>query len=124
MPIIGAIDLVEQDECRHNNHHGLQDMLASLFNADEIDQNPQMTIYQMAAKANGFADREILLKFDCLIKTKTPKFEQYCTTRSEIDETAPDHGRFKEYGRASARQCSSRMTPSGNARGVTSESLR
>jgi putative RecB family exonuclease len=40
----------------------------------------------MAARANGFADREILLKFDCLVKTKTPKFEQYYTTRTDIDE--------------------------------------
>ena len=56
------------------------------YSIDEIDQNPQITIYQMAAKANGFADREILLKFDCLVKTKTPKFEQYYTTRTETDE--------------------------------------
>jgi putative RecB family exonuclease len=39
-------------------------------------------MYQIAAKQNGFADREILLRFDALIKTKTPKFEQYWTTRS------------------------------------------
>ena len=32
------------------------------------------------------ADHEILLRFDTLIKTKTPKFEQYWTTRTEIDE--------------------------------------
>ena len=31
-------------------------------------------------------DREILLRFDTLIKTKTPKFEQYWTTRSKLDE--------------------------------------
>ncbi|MFO7745667.1 MAG: PD-(D/E)XK nuclease family protein, partial [Psychroflexus sp.] len=37
-------------------------------------------------KANGFEDREILLKLDCLIKTKTPKFEPYWTTRTELDE--------------------------------------
>jgi putative RecB family exonuclease len=30
--------------------------------------------------------REILLRFDALIKTKTPKFEQYWTTRSVLDE--------------------------------------
>ncbi len=40
----------------------------------------------MAAKANGYAEREILLRFDALIKTKTPKFESYYTTRSEWDE--------------------------------------
>lgn len=46
----------------------------------------QLTVYQMAVKANGFADREILLRFDTLIKTITPKFEQYWTTRTEDDE--------------------------------------
>ena len=45
-----------------------------------------VTFYQIAAKNNGFAGREILLKFDTLIKTKTPKFEQYWTTRSDVDE--------------------------------------
>ena len=39
----------------------------------------------MAAKANGHADKEILLRFDCLIKTKTPKFDQYYTSRTESD---------------------------------------
>ena len=53
---------------------------------EEVDKNPQMTIYQMAFKKNGYKGREILLKFDALIKTKTPKFEQYWTTRSEEDE--------------------------------------
>jgi putative RecB family exonuclease len=36
--------------------------------------------------ANGFGHREIVLKFDTLIKTKKPKFEQYYTVRGEIDE--------------------------------------
>jgi putative RecB family exonuclease len=40
----------------------------------------------MAARANGYADREIILKFDTLIKTKQPRFENYYTVRSEIDE--------------------------------------
>ena len=56
------------------------------YSVSEIDQNQQMTTYQLGAKANGYADREILLRLDCLIKTQKPKFEQYCTTRTEIDE--------------------------------------
>jgi putative RecB family exonuclease len=40
----------------------------------------------MGARANGFNDREVLLRFDCLIKTKIPKFEQYYSTRSSIEE--------------------------------------
>ena len=51
-----------------------------------MDRNQQLTFYQMAARANGFNHREIVLKFDTLIKTKKPKFEQYYTVRSEIDE--------------------------------------
>jgi putative RecB family exonuclease len=85
IPIVGAIDLVEQDEAGTiiiTDHKSS----SRNYSIDEIDQNPQITIYQMAAKANGFADREILLKFDCLVKTKTPKFEQYYTTRTDIDE--------------------------------------
>jgi putative RecB family exonuclease len=84
-PIVGAIDLVEEDDAGTiiiTDHK----TTGRAYSIDEIDQNPQITIYQMAAKANGFADREILLKFDCLVKTKNPKFEQYYTTRTEIDE--------------------------------------
>ena len=41
----------------------------------------------MEDSAKGFSDFEILLKFDCLIKTKTPKFEQYYSIRTDTDET-------------------------------------
>jgi putative RecB family exonuclease len=85
LPIVGAIDLVEEDDAGTiiiTDHK----TSGRAYSIDEIDLNPQVTIYQMAAKANGFADREILLKFDCLVKTKTPKFEQYYTTRAETDE--------------------------------------
>ena len=83
--IVGAIDLVEQDDAGTiiiTDHK----TTGRAYSPDEIDQNPQITLYQMAARANGFRDREILLKFDCLVKTKTPKFEQYYTTRTENDE--------------------------------------
>jgi putative RecB family exonuclease len=85
VPIIGAMDLVEQDDAGTiiitDHKTG-----SKAYSADEIDQNMQMTLYQLAARTNGFADREILLKLDCLIKTKLPKFESYWTTRSEIEE--------------------------------------
>ena len=85
VPIIGAIDLIEEDE---SDTLIITDWKTSgrAYGNDEVDRNFQLTLYQMAAKANGYSDREILLKFDCLIKTKTPKFEPYYTTRSEIDE--------------------------------------
>jgi len=85
VPIIGAIDLIEEDE---SGTIIVTDWKTSgrAFSADEVDNNMQLTIYQMATKANGYGNREILLKFDALIKTKTPKFEPYWTVRSEIDE--------------------------------------
>ena len=85
VPIIGAMDLIEEDE---SGTIIITDFKTSsrAYGAEEVDTNQQLTVYQMAAKRNGFADREILLKFDCLIKTKKPKFEPYWTTRSELDE--------------------------------------
>jgi putative RecB family exonuclease len=85
LAIIGATDLVEEDP---SGAIIVTDFKTSgkAYSIDEVDKNPQLTIYQMALKNDGYADREILLKFDALIKTKTPKFEQYWTTRSEIDE--------------------------------------
>lgn len=85
IPIIGAIDLMEEDE---SGTIIITDFKTSRrsYSSDEIDKNLQMTIYKMAMKANGFHDREILLRFDCLVKTKKPKFEQYWTARNEVDE--------------------------------------
>lgn len=85
IPIIGAMDLIEEDEA---GTIIITDFKTSgrAYSKDEVDQNQQLTMYQIAAKCNGYADREILLRFDTLIKTKKPKFEQYWTTRSEIDE--------------------------------------
>ncbi|WP_319408764.1 PD-(D/E)XK nuclease family protein [uncultured Desulfosarcina sp.] len=85
IPIIGAMDLVEEDSA---GTIIITDFKTSgrAYSKDEVDQNQQLTMYQIAAKRNGYADREILLRFDTLIKTKTPKFEQYWTVRSELDE--------------------------------------
>ena len=85
VPIIGAIDLIEQDDA---GTIIITDFKTSsrAYAADEIDQNMQMTLYQLATRANGYVDREILLKLDCLIKTRSPKYESYWTTRTEIDE--------------------------------------
>jgi putative RecB family exonuclease len=85
VPVIGAIDLVEEDE---SGTIIITDFKTSgrAYSLDEVDQNMQMTVYQLAMKSNGFGGREILLKLDCLIKTKKPRFEQYYTTRSYVDE--------------------------------------
>ena len=84
-PIIGAMDLVEIDSA---GTVVITDFKTAnkAYSRDQIDQNMQVTIYGMACKSNGYADREILLKLDCLIKTQKKKFESYWTTRSETDE--------------------------------------
>ena len=85
IPMIGAMDLIEEDEA---GTIIITDFKTSgkSYSIAEVDQNQQLTTYQMAAKENGYKDREILLRIDCLVKTQKPKFEQYYTTRSEIDE--------------------------------------
>lgn len=85
VPIIGAMDLIEEDEAGTIIITDFKTS-AKAYSVDDVRQNQQLTTYQIAAKKNGFGDREILLRFDALIKTKSPKFEQYWTTRSEIDE--------------------------------------
>jgi len=84
IPIVGVIDLMEQDE---SGTVIITDFKTSSksYSADEVDNSQQLTIYNMAVNANGYRDREILLRFDVLIKTKVPKFEQYYTTRSNED---------------------------------------
>jgi putative RecB family exonuclease len=83
--VIGVYDLLEEDECGTLIIVDWKTAGKS-YSRDDVDKNLQLTLYQLAAKGNGFHDKEILLWFDCLIKTKSPKFEQYYTTRSEVDE--------------------------------------
>jgi putative RecB family exonuclease len=70
--IIGFIDLLEEEESKKTLIITDFKTSAKAYSASEIDKNMQLLIYQMAMKANGYSDREILLRLDCLIKTKTP----------------------------------------------------
>ena len=83
--VIGVVDLLETDE---SGALIITDFKTSsrAYSVGDVDRNQQLTLYQMAMKRNGHAGHEILLKFDCLIKTKSPKFESYWTTRGEVDE--------------------------------------
>ena len=85
VPIIGAYDLVLEDPAEVITIVDHKTSGKAYANS-EVERNFQLTVYHMAARANGFEDREILLRLDCLIKTKSPKFEQYYATRSEIEE--------------------------------------
>lgn len=85
VPVIGVIDLIEEDDSgtiiiTENK------TAARSYSADDVDGNLQLTLYHLAARSGGFKDRAIILKIDCLLKTKTPRFEQYYTTRSPEDE--------------------------------------
>lgn len=85
VPIIGAYDLVEVDSA---GTIVISDFKTAghAYSTDEVERNFQMTVYHMAARSNGYHDREVLLRFDCLIKTKQPKFKQYYSARSADDE--------------------------------------
>jgi putative RecB family exonuclease len=85
IPIIGILDLVEEDESGAIIITDWKTASKS-YSEDEINKSLQLTIYGMAAKANGYRDKDILMRFHCLIKTKVPRFEEYYTTRSEMDE--------------------------------------
>lgn len=85
IPLIGIIDLVEEDPYRSLIITDYKTSKKAL-SQNEVDQSFQLTIYYIAAKKNGYAHRDINLKFDCLIKTQTPKFEQIYTCRSN-DQT-------------------------------------
>jgi putative RecB family exonuclease len=85
VPVIGVFDLVEQDP---SGTIVVSDLKTSsrAYSTDEVDRNFQMTLYGMAAKANGYRDREVLLRFDCIVKLKSPRFDQHYTARTGNDE--------------------------------------
>jgi len=84
VPVIGAIDLVleSEDSIIIVDHKTAGRGMSSA----DIDLLDALCTYQMSIKDRGHGDKEILLRLDCLIKTKTPRFEQYWTSRSELDE--------------------------------------
>jgi len=85
LPVIGSIDLLEKDS---SGTIIISDFKTSArsYSFEEIERNFQLIVYQMAMKDKGYLESDILLRFDCLIKTKQPKFESYYTTRGETDE--------------------------------------
>lgn len=85
VPIIGVIDLLEEDTSGTVIVVDFK-TASKAYAMDEADKSLQLTLYSMALKANGYQDRDILLRFDCLLKTKIPRFEQQYSIRSESDE--------------------------------------
>lgn len=83
-PVIGVIDLILIDEAGSVivvDHKTSSRAYSKL----EIRHHPQLTLYHMAARNSGFEDHEILLRIDCLVKTKTPRFEQFHSNRTAND---------------------------------------
>lgn len=85
VPIIGVMDLIEEDEQENIVITDFKSAAKS-YTDNDVNKNPQLTLYQLACRSNGYRDRNIILKLDCLIKTKTPQFKRYYTARNRMDE--------------------------------------
>ncbi len=95
-PVIGFIDLVETDE-QGNLLITEYKTSSKAYSTNQIDLNEQVTLYHLAVQ-NLYPNKQVITKIDCLIKTKTPKFEQYYTYRC-----SDDHNRFVKIAREVAR---------------------
>ena len=78
IPVIGVMYLIEIDS-EGTIIITYYKTTKRAYSVDKVDQSFQLSGYYIAAKKNGFADREIVLKLDCMIKTKQPRFEQIYT---------------------------------------------
>jgi len=68
IPVIGAMDLIEEDEAGTIIITDWKTSARS-FHFDEVDNNMQLLLYQIAAKYSGYEDREILKKFGAAVFT-------------------------------------------------------
>ena len=85
VPLIGVFDLIEKDSLGTIVVSDYKTMSSSIT-LNEIDQNLQLSLYFIAIKKLNYTDDEIVLKLDCLMKTKNPQFKQVYTYRNEEDE--------------------------------------
>jgi putative RecB family exonuclease len=83
--MIGVMDLVEQDSGGTIVITEYK-TTSKAYSTEQVERMFQLTIYNMAAKRNGFGNCEIVLKVDSLIKTQNPRLELFYTTRSDGDE--------------------------------------
>ena len=85
VPIIGITDCIEEDDSGTIIITDYKTK-SKAYSEKEIDSDMQLTLYQMAMKAGELKDREIMVRFVALIKTKVPKVEQYWAIRTELEE--------------------------------------
>jgi len=85
IPIVGVMDLVEED---NQGNIIITDFktAARSYSESDVSKNPQLTLYHLASRSNGYGDRSIIMKLDVLIKTRTPQFKRYYTARDTWDE--------------------------------------
>lgn len=85
IPIKGVIDLIEEDD---NGTLWVVDHKTAgrVYTEQQIAGDLQMLIYGAAVKQLDVVEgREALLRFDVLLKTKTPQFLRYCMRRDDRD---------------------------------------
>ena len=85
VPIIGITDCIEEDKSGTIIITDYKTK-AKAYSEKELENELQLTLYQMAMKASKFRNREIMLRFVVIIKTKKPRIEHYWASRSELDE--------------------------------------
>ena len=85
IPIVGVKDLVEEDDQGNIIITDFKTAAKSYSEAD-VYRNPQLTLYHMDSRYNGYRDRNIIMKLDVLVKTRTPQFKRYYTARDRLDE--------------------------------------
>ncbi len=75
LPLIGFIDQIFSD--------GENIIICEIktssksYNNLQIDDNDQLALYQRAVRSMGYENRNIILRIDCLIKTKDPQVKSY-----------------------------------------------
>ena len=85
VPVIGGIDLILEDS--DGTITIIDHKTAAKTPSDkDVHGSDQLTLYQMAVKASGYRDAEIVLGFNTLIKTKTPKLQIDFTSRTDLEE--------------------------------------
>ena len=84
VPLVGVFDLVEEDGAGSVavvDHK----CIAKRKSDFELSSDLQMSAYALGIKSLGY-EQEALLRFDVLLKQKTPDYAKQFTTRSENDK--------------------------------------
>lgn len=80
IPVLGYIDLIDQDKIDLVDGQTVVDhkVVRSSKSQADADNDPQLTLYSMATQARR-------VRFDCFVKTKTPKIKSVSSTRTPHD---------------------------------------